>query len=95
MNNNITIGELMKIKPKYIIDIRDYSLYLKGHIENAKSIPKYLLLSNPDKYLDKNHTYYIYCSSGIQSNRVVYELINKGFKVVNIIGGYHNYLLRK
>ena len=66
MNNNITIGELMKIKPQYIIDIRDYSLYLKGHIENAKSIPKYLLLSNPDKYLDKNHTYYIYCSSGIQ-----------------------------
>ncbi|MBQ6404775.1 MAG: rhodanese-like domain-containing protein [Bacilli bacterium] len=95
MNNNITIGELMKIKPQYIIDIRDYSLYLKGHIENAKSIPKYLLLSNPDKYLDKNHTYYIYCSSGIQSNRVVYELINKGFKVVNIFGGYHNYLLRK
>lgn len=95
MNNNITIGELMKIQPQYIIDIRDYSLYLKGHIENAKSIPKYLLLSNPDKYLDKNHTYYIYCSSGIQSNRVVYELINKGFKVVNIFGGYHNYLLRK
>ena len=95
MNNNITIDELMKIKPQYIIDIRDYSLYLKGHIENAKSIPKYLLLSNPDKYLDKNHTYYIYCSSGIQSNRVVYELINKGFKVVNIFGGYHNYLLRK
>ena len=95
MNANITIEELYKIKPQYIIDIRDYSLYLNGHIENAKSIPKYLLLNNPEKYLDKNNTYYIYCSSGIQSNRVVLELIHKGYKAVNIIGGYHNYLLRK
>lgn len=93
--NNITIEELFKIKPQYIIDIRDYSLYLNGHIENAKSIPKYLLLSNPDVYLDKHNTYYIYCSSGVQSSRVVNELIHKGYKVVNILGGYHNYLLRK
>lgn len=95
MNTNITIEELLRKKPLYIIDIRDYSFYIQGHIENAKSIPKNLLLRSPEKYLDKRSTYYIYCSSGIQSKQVVQVLIHKGYKVVNIIGGYHNYLLRK
>ena len=95
MISNITIEEVLQKKEKNIIDIRDVSAYLKGHIENAKSIPKSLLLESPERYLDKSQIYYIYCYSGVQSMKVVQALRQRGYHVKNILGGYHNYLLRK
>jgi rhodanese-related sulfurtransferase len=54
-----------------------------------------LLLSNPLKYLNYNDIYYIYCQKGINSRNVCSRLILRGFKVVNVIGGYEAWLLRK
>ena len=68
---------------------------IKPVIEKYQIEEVYLLGSYARGEANRNSDVDIYCSSGIQSNRVVYELINKGFKVVNIFGGYHNYLLRK
>lgn len=78
-----------------IIDIRDKSKYNISHIPNSINIEVYDLLYNTDKYLNKNDTYYIYCTSGITSGKVVNNLNNKGYHTVNIDGGFNNYLLRK
>ena len=88
---------LYKDIPSYskIIDVRSNSRYLMGHIPNAISIEGITLLGNPNKYLKKNEKYYLYCESGSTSKMVVEKLNRMGFHTVNIIGGYHNYLLRK
>ena len=91
----ITIEELLKLNTNNIIDIRNYYEYQLGHIKGAKSIQTNELLNNPKKYLNKNTTYYIYCNSGFTSLEVVKKLNRLGYHTVNIIGGYHNYLLRK
>lgn len=78
-----------------IIDIRNNSLYSRGHIINAKNIPEYQLLNFTEKYLNKNETYYIYCQTGTSSRKVASILNSRGYHVFDIIGGYKNYLLWK
>ena len=78
-----------------IIDIRDNIAYSKGHIVNAKNIPKEMLMDSPEKYLNTKETYYIYCQSGATSNKIVHILNSRGYHTYNIIGGYNNYLLWK
>lgn len=74
-----------------IIDIRDKYLYNLGSIPNSTNIPMNFLIMNPNLYLDKDETYYIYCTSGTNSKRVCAILKSKGYNVVNIIGGYNEY----
>ena len=97
--DNIEIKDiLIKIynnEPLKIIDIRNNYEYQYGKIPTAKNINKYLLEKTPEKYLDKNKIYYIYCQSGKTSNQLVNWLNKIGYNTVNIIGGYNNYLLRK
>ncbi len=42
------------------------------------------ILSNPSKYLDKNKTYYFYCTKGSRSRRAVQILGVYGYKVVKV-----------
>ena len=77
-----------------IIDIRNSTSYLKGHIENAKNIPFSKLYFHPDEYLDKQKTYYLYCDTGHRSKLLVSYLKSLGFKCVNIEGGYSKYLFK-
>ena len=74
-----------------IIDIRDNYLYNIGNIPNSKNIPMNLLIMNPDNYLDKEKTYYIYCNRGINSKKTCEILTSVGFNVINIVGGYLEY----
>lgn len=82
-------------EPINIIDIRTNYEYLNSHIPTAKNIDKNILMMYPDKYLNKEEIYYIYCQSGHSSNNVVKILNSKGYNTVNIQGGFNNYLLRK
>ena len=75
-----------------IIDIRKNYLYNIGNIPTSKNIPSNFLLSDPSRYLDKEQEYYIYCTQGIESTNVCNKLSSLGYKVVNVLGGYHNYL---
>lgn len=75
-----------------IIDIRDNYLYKIGNIPSSKNIPANFLIVNPDKYLNKNELYYIYCSFGMQSNKVCSKLSNLGYNVINVMGGYNDYI---
>ena len=74
---NPNMGKLIDIEPKEI--------FLKHHINGAVNIEKDTLLYNRDRLLNKNETYYIYCSKGFKSRRVVSILEAYGFKVVQVM----------
>ena len=93
--NSITIKELKNINNPIIIDVRPYEEYRYGTLQNAINIPGIKLIHKPNKYLNKQTTYYILCQSGRQSLDIVNTLNLQGFNTVNIIGGYNNYLLSK
>lgn len=83
------------IEYKNIIDIRDNYSYKLGKIMNAKLIDERLLVYKPELFLKKDEEYYIYCEKGINSKRVSKMLVDKGYKVYSIIGGYEAYLKAK
>ncbi|MGB4661333.1 MAG: rhodanese-like domain-containing protein [Mobilitalea sp.] len=74
-----------------LIDIREPYEYKNGSLKTAKNIPMEHILTNPDKYLSKDKTYYIMCHSGARSSRTTRELTRKGFNVINIEGGMISY----
>lgn len=91
----ITLQELMYKNNPNIIDIRNENEFLMGSIPSSKNIPAIKLEISPEKYLNKNETYYIFCNNG-KTSKVLTEKLNiQGYRTVNIIGGYFNYLLRK
>lgn len=93
MFNNIRASELKGLIGKVkIIDIRKSFMYNLGNIPSSRNIPKDFLLSFPDKYLNKNEMYYIYCTQGIESVKVCNQLSSLGYKVTNVLGGYHDYM---
>ena len=75
-----------------LIDIREPYEYASGTIKSAKNIPMGDLLSETDKYLDKQNTYYIMCQSGARSGRATKQLSNQGYQVVNVSGGMGSYV---
>ena len=91
----ITLQELMYKNNPNIIDIRNENEFLMGTIPSSKNIPAIKLEISPEKNLNKNETYYIFCNNG-KTSKVLTEKLNiQGYRTVNIIGGYFNYLLRK
>ena len=91
--NSISVTDLRKIGSINIIDIRSEEKYNDNHILNAYNIPYNKLINNPERYLDRDNTYYIYCQKGIKSTQVCNILHIKGFNVINIIGGYEAWVL--
>lgn len=90
--DTLELIELMKKEEINLIDIRDNYTYLNGTIKNAKNIPANYLITRPMDYLDNKEKYYIFCNYGTNSRRLCSYLSEKGYHVVNIIGGYHSYL---
>ncbi len=74
-----------------IIDIRDKYQYLLGHLPNAKNIPYIYLIMTPENYLNKEQTYYVYCSHGEKSRKICSHLKELGYQVIDLIGGYETY----
>ena len=76
---------------KILIDIREPYEYRMGHIEGAINITKDLLELVPEKYLNKNNYYILYCDKGIFSLNLSNELNKKGYKTKSLDGGYFKY----
>lgn len=91
----ITLQELINKNNPNIIDIRNENEFIMGTIPTSKNIPAIKLEISPEKYLNKNETYYIFCNNGKRSKMLTEKLNIQGYRTVNIIGGYFNYLLRK
>lgn len=90
--NNITTDELKSLIPGIkIIDIRDNYKYNLGNIPTSKNVPASFILTNPENYLNLEDKYYIYCEYGSTSSRVCNILKNKGYNVINVLGGYNDY----
>lgn len=95
MSNEITTTELKELIPNVrIIDIRDNYQFNLGSIPTSINIPMNFLLTNPDSYLTKNDTYYIYCEYGSRSKTVCNELSKKGYNVISVLGGFSEYKLK-
>ena len=93
MYKNIRASELKGMLGRAnIIDIRPSYLYNMGCIPGSKNIPSIYLTMFPDKYLSKDVEYYIYCSGGMNSPRICADLASKGYKVINVLGGYNDYI---
>ena len=93
MYKNISASELKgMIGRANIIDMRPSYLYNMGSIPGSINIPSNYLSMFPEKYLSKDKEYYIYCSGGMNSPKVCADLTNKGYKVVNVLGGYNDYI---
>lgn len=95
MEPSIEITELLTYNNANIIDIRNEQSYNNNHIDNAINIPYQKLLVDPQKYLDKYQKYFIYCQKGITSPKICRILSSQGYKVVNIIGGYEEWIMKR
>ena len=95
MFENISVTNLKKLINPNLIDIRSIEKYNNKHIMDAVNIPMEQLLIRPEKYLEKDKRYYIYCQKGIQSRKLCQILINNGYNVVNVSGGYESWVLNE
>jgi len=76
------------------IDIRDEAEYELGHIDNALWMSISDLLRE-DRALDKSKAYLLYCKYGTISRELGERLLNEGYRVANLSGGYGQYILMK
>lgn len=93
MIKSVSISEIKNLNNINLIDIRSNTSYNNGHIKNASNIALNELLIKPDKYLNKNEIYYIYCQKGMQSRKLCQILLNQNYNVINITGGYEAWVL--
>ena len=76
------------------IDIRDAAEYQLGHMENAEWRAISDLLGD-EKTLDKSKAYLLYCKYGTISRELGERLLDEGYRVANLDGGYGKYILMK
>lgn len=82
-----------KLKNINLIDVREPYEYSSGHVPTAKNVPMGTILTQPEKYLNKEKEYHIICQSGGRSSRTCSELSSQGYKVINVAGGTGSYIL--
>lgn len=76
---------------KIIVDIREPYEYRIGHIPNSINITMDLLELVPEKYLNKNDYYILYCDLGLASLKLSNKLNSKGYNTTSLAGGYTSY----
>ncbi len=79
--------EKMGIEDYVLLDVRSDLEFENGYLEGAINIPVDDLRSRMGE-LDKNKTIVIYCQVGIRGYIAARILIQNGFKVLNVTGGY-------
>jgi len=80
-----------------ILDVRTAGEYQSGHIKNALQANWNDANEFQDRtqHLDKSKTVYIYCQAGGRSAAAQNDLIQKGYKVVNLEGGMSNWKMNQ
>jgi rhodanese-related sulfurtransferase len=73
---NLSLGTL--------IDVEDQYTYSKGHHKDSINIPYQKLAYNYKTLLDKNKPYYIMCSGGVKSKKIVNILEFYGYNVTQV-----------
>ncbi|MCM3215020.1 rhodanese-like domain-containing protein [Niallia taxi] len=73
-----------------LVDVREDEEVAEGMIPGAKHIRMNDIPENLD-YFSQDKEYIFICRSGKRSENVCYFLEDKGFKVVNMVGGMLNW----
>ena len=68
-----------------LIDLSHPEDYMLSKVSLAKNIPYKTFMMYYDKYLDKNHKYYIMCSKGIHSHKACALLEYLGYDVTQVL----------
>ncbi|TXD46910.1 rhodanese-like domain-containing protein [Polaribacter sp. IC073] len=81
---------LLEKEKVQLMDVRTPKEIEEGFIESAKFANFFEadFYEKASKQLDKNKPVYLYCRSGGRSVKASLILKEKGFKVVNVLGGY-------
>ena len=91
---NVTVTELEEIIKRdstiQILDVRTEVEQRHGTILNAKRVNLLSsdFLTESISVLDKSEPVYVYCRSGRRSKVACNVLVDKGYKVINIEGGF-------
>ena len=91
--NTITTLELKKLLSKdkiQLIDVRTQREVKQGLIETALFIDFFDkdFLTKVNRAVNKKRSVYLYCRSGNRSGKATKMLLENGFEVYNVIGGY-------
>ena len=80
----------VKDKQVHLIDVRTPQEYASGHIKNADNINVFdaNFVNKVEKKYKKDEPVYVYCRSGHRSMKAAQMLKSKGYKVVNLNGGF-------
>lgn len=90
---SISVSDFNKLSNVNVIDIRSVEKYNNSHIPGAINVPYDKLLLRVNDFISKNSKYYLYCQHGMSSLNVCKILSNLGFDVVNVSGGFEEWLL--
>ncbi len=70
-----------------IIDIRNSIDFKEYHIKESINIPRLVLMSNPQDYMNKKDSYYLICDTGKVSLSCARILNALGYKCYSVISG--------
>ena len=75
----------------FLLDVRRADEYAEGHLPGAAllDVTDSIGFAEGMKSLDKEKTIYIYCRSGRRSQTAAKRLIDNGFRVIDMQGGYN------
>ena len=91
----MTLQQLTQASPGFtIIDIRTPYEFSQQHVTGSVNIPYDLLMTYPDRYLQKNQHYYLICAHGGLSQRAAAILQSYGYHVSNIEHGFDMRMVR-
>ena len=76
-----------------IVDVRTPEEYQEGHLDGALNINWFDAdFQNQVEELDQKKTLYIYCKKGGRSAKAAQLLDSLGYDVVDLLGGYDEYI---
>lgn len=88
---NINDVDSLKVNAA-LIDIREPYEFRSGSLQTAKNIPMGEILNNPELFMKKDGTYYLFCQSGMRSRRACAYLTKQGYDIVDLSGGMGAYV---
>jgi len=91
-DNSVSVNEVDNLFGEInLIDVREPYEFAAASIKKSRNVPMSQLLTEPNKYLDKNKKYHIMCQSGARSARATSALLKAEYDVVNLKGGISSY----
>jgi len=88
---NEGVNEFRANPAAVLLDVRSPKEYMEGRIPGSKNIPLQSLDKVASVAKNKSVPLYVYCQSGVRSDRAVHQLKQMGYQNVKNIGGMSAY----